>query len=82
MSTVFSAVIAKFAELIVILVICISIFPLQLFVMRSSIRESMQSAIEIWKEYSDELLTMTYLKKLMGYYMVIRRKTFHFFSNL
>jgi len=49
--------------------ICISVFPLYAFTQHNNKEEDRKSAIELWKEYADELLTMTFLKKFMEQYM-------------
>ena len=73
---------AWFVAFIIALGIWVTVFPLYALTQHDNKEEAKQSAIEIWKEANNTLLTMTRLKKLARYYMVIWRKTFHFFSNL
>ncbi|MCH7605398.1 hypothetical protein IID24_05415 [Patescibacteria group bacterium] len=62
--------------------IWITVFPLYIFTKHENKKEDKKVAIELWTEANNELLTMTYLKKLVGCYMTIQRKTFRFFGNL
>ena len=62
---------------IIALSIWVTVFPLYAFTQHDNKEEAKQTAIEIWKEYNDELIDLLFFKKLARFFKRTRDSIYH-----